>query len=389
MKKKVLSVILAAVCTMGLMAGCGAGGSKGSTQSGAKGDSYTVGISQFAEHGSLDNCREGFLEGLKEEGIEEGKNLKVDYQNAQTDTGTASTIADSFVSEKVDMICAIATPCAASAYNSAMNADIPTVYTAVSDPVAAGLAKEDGSSVGNITGSSDVLPVEEQLKMIREMMPDAKKIGILYTTSEANSCSTIEEYKELADKYQIPDIEKAVLSCTGTTMKRTREIMLEIYGEDFPYDIYAKESSAIYHSRYDGGRLPMKPGVVELLTFLKEDGKKIALASSTRRQTVTNQLKDAGILNFFDNVICGDMVEHSKPAPDIFLKACAELGVAPERAYAIEDSYNGIRAAHAGHLLPIMVPDLLPANEEMQEKAEVVLPDLFEVIAYLKGEGAC
>ena len=73
----------------------------------------------------------------------------------------------------------------------------------------------------------------------------------------------------------------------------------------------------------------------------------------------------------------------------IFLKACAELGVAPERAYAIEDSYNGIRAAHAGHLLPIMVPDLLPANEEMQEKAEVVLPDLFEVIAYLKGEGAC
>ena len=121
MKKKVLSVILAAVCTMGLMAGCGAEGSKGSTQSGAKGDSYTVGISQFAEHGSLDNCREGFLEGLKEEGIEEGKNLKVDYQNAQTDTGTASTIADSFVSEKVDMICAIATPSAASAYNSAMN----------------------------------------------------------------------------------------------------------------------------------------------------------------------------------------------------------------------------------------------------------------------------
>ena len=174
MKKKVLSVILAAVCTMGLMAGCGAEGSKGSTQSGAKGDSYTVGISQFAEHGSLDNCREGFLEGLKEEGIEEGKNLKVDYQNAQTDTGTASTIADSFVSEKVDMICAIATPCAASAYNSAMNADIPTVYTAVSDPVVAGLAKEDGSSVGNITGSSDVLPVEEQLKMIREMMPEAK-----------------------------------------------------------------------------------------------------------------------------------------------------------------------------------------------------------------------
>lgn len=76
-----------------------------------------------------------------------------------------------------------------------MNTDIPVVYTAVSDPVSAGLANEDGSSIGNITGSSDILPVEEQLKMIRAMLPDAKKIGILYTTSEANSCSTIEEYK--------------------------------------------------------------------------------------------------------------------------------------------------------------------------------------------------
>ena len=178
MKKKVLSVVLAAVCAMGLMTGCG--DAKGSTEKGsAGGDSYTVGISQFAEHGSLDNCREGFIEGLKEEGIEEGKNLKIDYQNAQTDTGTASTIADSFISEKVDMICAIATPCAASAYNSAMNADTPVVYTAVSDPVAAGLANDDGTSVGNITGSSDILPVEEQLKMIRQMMPYAKKIGIL------------------------------------------------------------------------------------------------------------------------------------------------------------------------------------------------------------------
>ena len=101
---------------------------------------------------------------------------------------------------------------------------------------------------------------------------------------------------------------------------------------------------------------------------------------------MTNQLRDAGILLFFDKVICGDMVERSKPAPDIFLKACEELGVKPECAYAIEDSYNGIRAAHAGKLHPIMVPDLLPETAEMQEKAEVVLPSLFEVISYLEGD---
>ena len=206
--------------------------------------------------------------------------------------------------------------------------------------------------------------------------------GVIFDSERA----VMQCWKELAEKYHIPDIERAVLSCTGTTMKRTKEIMLETYGADFPYDTYAKESSAIYHSRYDGGRLPMKPGVVELLTFLKEEGKKIALASSTRRQTVTNQLRDAGILDFFDKVICGDMVERSKPAPDIFLKACEELGGHPDRTYAIEDSYNGIRAAHAGHLHPIMVLDLLPADAEMQEKAEVVLSDLLEVISYLKGE---
>lgn len=212
MKKKILAVLLTAVCTMGMVAGCGGktGDNGAAATQAASGDSYKIGISQFAEHGSLDNCREGFLEGLKEAGIEEGKNLTVEYQNAQTDTGTASTIADSFVSGKVDMICAIATPCASSAYNSCMNTDIPVVYTAVSDPVSAGLAKEDGSNVGNITGSSDILPVEEQLKMIREMMPEAKKIGILYTTSEANSCSTIEQYKSIAGDYGFEIVDTGI-----------------------------------------------------------------------------------------------------------------------------------------------------------------------------------
>lgn len=212
MKKKILAVLLTAVCTMGMVAGCGGNTSDNGTAGtqAASGDSYKIGISQFAEHGSLDNCREGFLEGLKEAGIEEGKNLTVEYQNAQTDTGTASTIADSFVSGKVDMICAIATPCASSAYNSCLNTDIPVVYTAVSDPVSAGLANEDGTSIGNITGSSDILPVEEQLKMIREMMPEAKKIGILYTTSEANSCSTIEQYKSLAGDYGFEIVDTGI-----------------------------------------------------------------------------------------------------------------------------------------------------------------------------------
>lgn len=205
MKKRVLAVMMTMALAATALVGCGSDSSSKSDKA-----EYTIGISQFAEHGSLDNCREGFLEGLKEAGIEEDKNLKVYYDNAQTDTGTAGTIADSYVSKKVDLVCAIATPSAMSAYNSCMNADIPVVYTAVSDPVGAGLVKKDGANAGNVTGSCDLLPVEEQLKMIRAMMPEAKKIGILYTTSEANSVSTIKEYKEKAGEYGFEIVDTGI-----------------------------------------------------------------------------------------------------------------------------------------------------------------------------------
>ena len=188
MKKRILAAVLTAVMAMGALTGCGSTAGK---------DNYTIGIMQYAVHGSLDNCREGFIQGLAEEGIVEGENLTIEYVNAQADNGTSAMTASNFVSKKVDMICAIATPCAMAAYNATMNTDIPVIYTAVSDPVEAGLANEDGTPVGNITGTSDALAVDAQLKMIREVLPEAKTIGIIYTTSEANSISTIAEYKAI------------------------------------------------------------------------------------------------------------------------------------------------------------------------------------------------
>ena len=198
MKKKLVAGLLTGAMMAALLTGCVGSGSDKSSD--AK-ESYTIGIEQFAEHGSLDNCREGFLQGLEEEGIKEGDNLKVETKNAAADMGTAGQISDSFVSDKVDLICAIATPSAQSAYNAAMDAGIPVIYTAVTDPVAAELASEDGTPAGEVTGTSDKLPVEEQLKMIREMLPQAKTIGIMYTTSEANSVSAIKEYEDLVGKY--------------------------------------------------------------------------------------------------------------------------------------------------------------------------------------------
>ena len=174
------------------------------------GASYTIGIGQFAAHGSLDNCREGFLQGLAEEGIVEGQNLTVLYENAQADGGIASQIVTNFVSQKVDLLCGIATPMDQSAYGVGKKHDIPVIYTAVTDPIAAELANTDGTPVGEVTGTSDKLPVTEQLAMIREILPDAKTIGIMYTTSEVNSLSAIEEYKIAAPEYGFEIVETGI-----------------------------------------------------------------------------------------------------------------------------------------------------------------------------------
>ncbi|MBS6734912.1 MAG: ABC transporter substrate-binding protein [Clostridiales bacterium] len=200
MKKKMISLMITAAL-LTAFAGCGAETSASGSENSSGGENYTIGISQFAEHGSLDNCREGFLEGLKEEGLEEGKNLTVKVNNAASDMGTAAQIAQSFAADDMDLICAIATPAAQAAYNAAMDKGIPVIYTAVTNPEEAQLADSDGNPVGAVTGTSDQLPVEAQLKMIRELLPEAKTIGILYTTSEANSVYSISQYEKLAGDY--------------------------------------------------------------------------------------------------------------------------------------------------------------------------------------------
>lgn len=213
MKKRCAVAVMAAAM---VLAGCSAGNNEQqtttapTTAAGTEEASYVIGIGQFAEHGSLDNCRTGFLQGLAAEGIAEGKNLTIMYENSQADGGTASQIIDNFVAKKADLICAIATPMAQSAYSGAKKADIPVIFTAVTDPVLAELANADGTPVGEITGTSDKLPVESQLEMIRAILPDAKKIGIMYSTSEVNSISAIEEYKKAAVNYGFEIVESGI-----------------------------------------------------------------------------------------------------------------------------------------------------------------------------------
>ena len=188
--KKLLCTALSLSLVLALAA-CG-DSSGGDT---ASGEVPIIGINQYGSHGSLDNCREGFLQGLQEAGLVEGTDYTIDYQNANFDTNLATQIAQAFSAEDAALMVGIATPAATACYAAAEDKDIPVVFTAITDPVGAKLDS------GNITGTSDVLPVQGQLELIRAIQPEAKTIGIVYTTSEPNSVYSIGIYEDLAADY--------------------------------------------------------------------------------------------------------------------------------------------------------------------------------------------
>lgn len=213
MKRKLLAMLGVTTMVAGIMTGCGSTTKGESAEGNGEQKQYEIGILQFAEHGSLDNCTEGFIQGLAQEGFVEGENVTFELKNASADMGITGQIAAKFGTDFKDLVCAVATPAAQTAYNAVMDRDIPVIYTAVTDPVIAELATEDNMPVGNVTGTSDALPVENQLKMIREILPEAKTIGIIYTTSEVNSKASIEVYESLIEEY---GFELEVVGVSGT-----------------------------------------------------------------------------------------------------------------------------------------------------------------------------
>lgn len=190
-------------------------------------------------------------------------------------------------------------------------------------------------------------------------------------------------WESIGKKYGIPDIGEVFMSCIGTNKVRTQEIVFAHYGRDFPYEKFSKESSVLFHEITQKEGLPVKAGAREILAYLREQEIPLGLASSTRAAVVTRELKDAGLYEYFQTVVGGDLLKNSKPAPDIYLMTCERMDVLPEYTYAIEDSYNGIRSAHAAGLHPVMVPDMMPATEEMRELSERVFEDLLQVREYL------
>ena len=201
-----MSVAALTVMCAGLFAGCASTDTAGGGSADGGSGTYTIGVLQYADHPSLDNCLEGFRQGLDAEGIK----YELDAQSAKNDDSTNTQIAQQFAARRVDLVCGIATPSAQACYNACYDAGIPVIFNAVSDPVAANLAESETQAMDGITGVSDKLPVEAQLELIREMLPEAQKIGILYTTSEANSVSTIADYKEKAGDYGFEIVERGI-----------------------------------------------------------------------------------------------------------------------------------------------------------------------------------
>lgn len=169
-----------------------------------------IGITQIVEHPALDSARQGFIDALASKGLKEGENLKIDFQNAQGDIPTAQTIAQNFANSKKDIIFAIATPTAQAAFN--VTKDIPILITAVTDPVDAGLAKSLEKSETNVTGTSDAAPMEKQFELLKKLIPNAKKLGILYNTSERNSEIQVEMAKKLAGDYGLEIVSSGITS---------------------------------------------------------------------------------------------------------------------------------------------------------------------------------
>ena len=172
---------------------------------------YKVGISQIVTHPALDATRQGIMDGLKEKGYIDGENIEYDYQNSEGDMSLVASIAQKFVSDKVDLIVSIATPNSQAAISAAEGTDIPVVFSAVTDPVGAGLISDwDSHPEENVTGVSDMIVVEDDVDLIIAIVPSVKKIGTLYNAGESNSVFLVEMLKQACDAKGIEVVEKTV-----------------------------------------------------------------------------------------------------------------------------------------------------------------------------------
>ena len=220
---KGIAVAAIAAMSMGMLAGCG--GNTGNKQGEADGQTYKIGVVQLMQHGALDQANQGMIDGLKDNGFEEGKNLEIDQQNAQGDQSNLQSISQQFVSNEVDLILAIATP-AAQVMASATE-EIPIGGTAITSYVDAGLVQSDEAPGTNVTGTSDMNPVEAQINLLLQLVPDAKTVGTIYTASEKNSEVQVDILKSVCEAKGLT-VEERTISSVNDIQQAAQSLVNEV-----------------------------------------------------------------------------------------------------------------------------------------------------------------
>jgi HAD superfamily hydrolase (TIGR01509 family) len=182
----------------------------------------------------------------------------------------------------------------------------------------------------------------------------------------------------------LPGIEDALKNCVGCNDTDTRVFLQDKYGAAFNYAQFIGDVEREFEALTALGGLPLKPGVTEILTWLRDAGVSIGLATSTSRNNAMRHLENAGLHPFFKSIVTGDMIRNGKPDPEIYLLACEKLGVLPQQCFAIEDSPNGIKAAHAAGLKTIMVPDQIAPTPELEHLLHKKFDSLLDAKAYFE-----
>jgi len=203
LKKTVILVLSMALVIVLSLAGCS-----------GKSEVKTIGIIQYVEHVALDAARDGFVDALSDNGYTDGENIEIDVQNAQADQSNLSTISDRFVSNNVDLVLAIATPAAQSI--AGKTTEIPILGTAITDYEAAKLVESNEAPGGNVSGTTDMNPIKEQIELLVKMVPDARTVGVIYTSSEDNSIVQAAIAREV--------IEEMGLTYTEVTVTNSNEV---------------------------------------------------------------------------------------------------------------------------------------------------------------------
>ena len=212
--KKILCAIMALVMMLAV-AGCGGNDS----------ETVKIGVIQFMQHASLDEAYQGFVDGLAEAGYVEGENLKIDFQNASGEVSNCQQICDIFANSGIDLALAIATPAAQSAVNVFQETDVPVFFTAVTDAVGAGLVESNEAPGKNVTGTLDMPVIADQIKVIKDVLPDAQKLAILYTSSEPNSAIQADEAKLAAE-----DLGMEVVIQTSSSSNDIPQVISSVVG---------------------------------------------------------------------------------------------------------------------------------------------------------------